>query len=150
MDRSNKRNLLRNHSGLFQVQLIEHEKQEKREYGVYSRFKIIDSPKLPNSVQKVLSTYLNGYGCAQYRFSEDYNELAEFHDRELQSWARNLNTQERASMLKHLITQEPPVQSKLEIESMNWLSTLSQQELKYARWVKMYFEEIDKMLMYFE
>lgn len=29
---------------------------------------------------------------------------------------------------------------------MAWLGTLSQKELKYVRWVKEYFEGIDKMI----
>jgi len=144
VETTNKGDQLRNHTGVFAA-IPTKDAWYNEEYQSF-RWWISEIKVISKTLTGNLQAYLNGYGCASCDFYETKEEAMIGHDKRIKEYARGLDTRKRANMYKKMYTKTEPTKSKLEIESMEWLKTLSKKEIEYVAWVKHYFEGLNKFL----
>lgn len=132
---NNKGDAIRYYTGIMKVKCKQNDYDKSN-----IDFDILESKELSNTLSHNIGAYLRGYGSAYCNFFNSYEDCIVHHDKELIYYSKNLKTQKRDLMLKKLITSIEPKKKKIEIESLQWMSSLSKKEIKYLKWIKDYYE----------
>jgi len=141
MDLTNKRNRLRDYTGIMKVKVTSNEykliKEDCCEYYMGDTdFDIIESKKFGRTLSHNIYNYLNGYGTSTCDFFENYDDCVEAHDNQIKEFASNQIVSDREDMFRKLIKKNIPKKPKIEVESMNWYNGLSKKEKSYVSWLQ--------------
>lgn len=128
-------NRLANYTGVMHVKL------ETRYESGYKVFKLIKGDRLKDGIPHNVSLYMDGYGLGYCDFYDTEEECKEAHDAKLIKLANGLATNEQATIYKKLYGPKPnkPV---IEVDSIAWYNSLTDDQKKYVYWLKHYYAKI--------
>ena len=73
---------------------------------------------------------------------ETQEEAIIAHDNKIREWSRHQNTKDRKNFIKKLINADAPELKQIEIDSIVWYNSLTEEQKKFCKWIKDYYEEI--------